>query len=93
MSSEPTADEIRELNERGRLVVDELFGVLEPAAGPNATLSALQLVIGRSPLGPAELLQAMANLIGHNFQGQARVVLVAPTGEGECEDDEPTTLQ
>ena len=45
-TEEPTDDEIRRLNKRGGELVDELLGVLRPAAGEyGATLSAFQLGI------------------------------------------------
>ena len=88
MTEEPTDDEIRALNKRGGELMDELLGVLRPAAGEyGATLSAFQFVLGRTTLGPAEVLDAVANLLAHNFGEGVRIMVPAPAGEA---DDAPS---
>ena len=87
MTDELEDDEIRRLNQRGGELADELLGVLRPATGEyTATLSALQLVVGRTVLEPAELLDVFDNLVKHTFP-QSYIVLAVPAG-----DEPPATI-
>ena len=81
MTDEMTDDEIRRLNQRGGELADELLGVLRPATDEySATLSALQLVVGRTVLEPAELLDVFDNLVKHAFP-QCSIVVAVPAGD------------
>ena len=87
MTDEMTGDEIRRLNQRGGELADELLGVLRPATDEySATLSALQLVVGRTVLEPAELLDVFDNLVKHTFP-QCSIVVAVPAG-----DEPPATI-
>ena len=82
MTDEPTDDEIRRLNQLGGELADELLALLRPATDEySATLSALQLVVGRTVLEPAELLDVFHNLVRHSFPQCSIVVAVPAEGE------------
>lgn len=81
MTDESEDDGIRRLNQRGGELADELLGVLRPATGEyTATLSALQLVVGRTVLEPAELLDVFDKLLRHAFP-QCNIVVAVPAGD------------
>ena len=85
----PTAAELERLNRDGGALADQLLDLLRPHAGDyGAVLSALQMILSRSPCGVQTDLQIVANLVAHNFGPDVRLALpMPPDGDG---GDNPT---
>ena len=83
MTDQATDDQIDNINERGRALVDELYAALsEVCDRPTAYLSAMQLLLARSGLGVQEIVDAVTTLLGHNLCGDAPIRLaIVPAGD------------
>ncbi len=68
MIVEPTGDEMATANERGRELVDELYSALGKVCDrETAYLSAMQILLSRSGLGPQKVVDQVTALLAHNL--------------------------
>ena len=92
MIEEPTGDEIASVNERGRELVDALYGALgEVCDRETAFLSAMQILLSRSGLGPQQVVDAVTALLGHNLCGDQPIRLTIVPVADEASPAGPTT--
>ena len=81
---EPTEAEMERLNRDGGALADQLLDLLRPHAGDyGAVLSALQMILSRSPCGLHDDLSIVANLVAHNFGPDIRLAIPMPPAEGD----------
>ena len=65
---EPTDVEMATANKRGGELVDELYGALDKICDrETALLSAMQILLSRSGLGPQQVVNVVTSLLAHNL--------------------------
>ena len=84
MIEEPTDEALANVNARGRELVDKLYAALDEVCDrENAYLSAMQILLSRSGLGPQQVVDAVTALLGHNLCNDEPIRLsILPAGDG-----------
>ena len=82
-----TDAELAAINERARALADELLAAVDLGDRQLAYLSAMQLLIARSGLGPQQVIDALTSLIAHNLcEDQPIRLAILPAEVGEVEE-------
>ena len=83
MIEEPTDEALASVNDRAQALVDQLYEVLgEVCDGETAYVSAMQILLSRSNLGPQQVVDAVTALLGHNLCDDAPIRLtILPAGD------------